>query len=688
MTSDDISHAISSLNWISPSFDFDLADMTYDLMDTPDQYWDQTNDTTFSDQATATQTSPTRSDRTLPPETENTQGSYVEDAGARRPRSGRYANRVLGDESKIESRHSHPIDTFPLEDEPSSFAFEISEPIVLEFPVDSDLVTDDQYVRIIEHFHQLCISATSYTTDLAFTSTSFPSIAALRACTALYFRHFDPKVLPLIRRDASSTPSSQSWVLVLGMAAIGSQYLDTGSQSTALAMHEFLRRVLRNAETLSDSQSLSCSTLHVAQAHVLNHIGMSYSGSKTLQKHMTSSLKGLIQDFLYLHQHQKLVLQGTLDNPQDFFYYESIRRLCHTIWLLEVSSRYQFGTHPSLLLDFTGILLPCQEELWLSMDTTSNAADSQPTLERALTVLYVEKRLLKNVGDFARVLLIHAVYCQTWVIARSLSRSLLQWTPSAQKSSADSLTTTPWLPSFQRYNQWRNAACDCIDVLHWIANSDTAMTGTENTTTFHLHFSRIVLLTPYDAIRELVSLLISGAQPSDRARELVSTINRWILEDQFKARLAMVHCGVFFWHVRRYSVDAFYEPVAVYLTTLVVWAYGSLAPPRLVRRQRQIDNEESEYSSDVDKISSIRLDRPTDDELVQLFIKRGRGMRATLMGVGDVQGTKGPGRMLREGGRVLATLGRGKMGGGYARELGVLRGICGEGRDWIGRIGG
>ncbi|KKY32541.1 putative c2h2 transcription [Diaporthe ampelina] len=323
---------------------------------------------------------------------------------------------------------------------------------------------------------------------------------------------------------------------------------------------------------------------------------------------------------------------------------------------------------------------------------------NQPTLEKALRVLYVEKRLLKNTGDFARVLLIHGLYCQTWDVGTLLNRPLLRWYPSSQKGDAEShdLTGPAWLPQIPLYNQWRNAACDCLDVLHWIANSDIAKAGTENSTVLHLHFARIVLLAPYKAIRTVAELLVSEDDSRDgdaveRFQRECQQVRKWIADDQFKARLALVHCGIFFWHVRRYSLDAFYEPTKVFLVTLVVWAYGSLCPPQQAsaslrgpsRSSGNRPREDEDWSCDLDDISSIRLDRPCDDELVQLFIKRGRSMTATIMGVGNITAANGPLRMLKEGRKLLSTLDKWPIRDRYLQLLTQLVDVCGQNAQWV-----
>lgn len=54
----------------------------------------------------------------------------------------------------------------------------------------------------------------------------------------------------------------------------------------------------------------------------------------------------------------------------------------------------------------------------------------------------------------------------------------------------------------------------------------------------------------------------------------------------------------------------------------------------------------------------IRLDRPNDDETIQLFVRSGRPsvMQAHITGVGDIYSPQGPVQILREGRRILASV--------------------------------
>jgi len=147
-----------------------------------------------------------------------------------------------------------------------------------------------------------------------------------------------------------------------------------------------------------------------------------------------------------------------------------------------------------------------------------------------------------------------------------------------------------------------------------------------------------------------------------KAASLTKDIQRWAIEDQYKARLATIHAGALFWHVRRYSVDAFYEPSSVFLATLALWAYGRFAT-HTTGSNNQTNTNPEEPSRDPDEDgadslfpTSMQLDRPADDELVQLFVKRGVTMKANIMGVGNLCSRNGHVRVLAEGRNLLLSL--------------------------------
>jgi hypothetical protein len=257
-----------------------------------------------------------------------------------------------------------------------------------------------------------------------------------------------------------------------------------------------------------------------------------------------------------------------------------------------------------------------------------------------------------------------------------LSEPLSLWTPTAEKQDISVIQNSmpSWLPANPTFSKWRNSACDVLDILHWHANSVIGATsGMEHPTVLHLHLARVILLAPHRKIVRLTRLMTGEAIPRDTTEihDLRKYIKRWALEDRYKARLAMIHAGVLFWHVRRYSTDAFYEPLSVFLATLALWAYGTFATHTSKPNK---DGESPPDDEDAESLfpTSMQLDRPADDELVQLFVKRGDKMRANITGVGNLCSARGPARVLELGIGLLVGL---KGWGCNRHAIRTLRGL-------------
>lgn len=361
-------------------------------------------------------------------------------------------------------------------------------------------------------------------------------------------------------------------------------------------------------------------------------------------------------------------------------------------------------------------------------------------------MLYMEKRLPPNLGEFSKVILTYAVCRRMDEAVYQHLRSLPSWTPDASVHSRNANATLGraegaggggrvqekkedsicWPPSNPMIMRWRNSSCDCLDVLHWNANMVCAGAGGfEHPTILHLHLSRLLILSP---LREMMqaAAVAAGDKTGPPLEDALSGIRRWAIIDQFKARLSVVHAGAVLWHVRRYSTDGFVEGFAVYLATLVVWSYsfstlsfarqvaekGGQQQPRrtsLVYVAEDAEGEESdrpEVSSDTrypgtvarrenpdtprpaheapdhededdyPQPTFIHLDRPCDDEIVQVYVRAGHRMEGNMVRVGDICKKGAPQRILREGLRMLGTqsrsvVGKDSHGGGNGERSGI-----------------
>ncbi|KAM0154533.1 hypothetical protein ACHAPG_006484 [Botrytis cinerea] len=521
------------------------------------------------------------------------------------------------------------------------------------------------YSIIQDAFEKTCIENSPYFTPFQY--TRFPSVHKLSRFIAHYVDSFH-QTLPFTHLPSFNISTSH-WLFLLAMAAVGSHYHGNGNY--AKPMHEFLRRAIMSVSNDGDSR---CAKVMMIQIKLLNCVGMMYCGSDELSQAAKSYHRDLndfcCSEWKTLNQIPRTAVSQTSSNDteqanrewKEWYDAESIRRTGYCIWLLDSMWYFHFQVRPSLSLDDSSVSLPCQEVLWeaesaIEWQQLLSCSSSSSTLHNALQRMYTEKRLLSSTGEFSRILLIHGLFRRTWEVSNYLSQPLTQWTPAASKLPFQHTTSIPiWLPGIQTYTNWRNSACDCLDILHWHANSVIgAASGMEHPTVLHLHLARVVLLTPFLHILKLAEYLASSQttpishlgdpdqEIEDEILQSRSYVKRWATEDQHKARLAIIHAGALFWHVRRFSIDAFYEAEAVYLATLALWAYGLFAEckggvyrserngerysntrdalekvdgeRRTEREERDEDEEEEEEQFYNPYPSSMQLDRPADDEL-------------------------------------------------------------------------
>lgn len=302
-------------------------------------------------------------------------------------------------------------------------------------------------------------------------------------------------------------------------------------------------------------------------------------------------------------------------------------------------------------------------------------------------MLYIEKRLAENLSELSNILIIHGIWRKTKEVIIQHQTRLVNWTPSAAiqaRETHQSPLAETWPPSNPTLSKWRSSACDCLDILHWRANSKAAGAGgLEHPTIMYLHLSRLILLTPVTQIQTLATNA-SIANASDIARsqgytDASNCVLKWAVNDSFKARLAIIHAGSLFWHIRRYSRRSFLEPFAIYTATLVIWAYSISV--QFAKQQEELQaaplseslqpttavQDEDLYS----EVNIIYIDRPCDDEMVQLYLRHGDKMSAHMARVGVITEASASSRILREGIRLLEN-GTWEVDGVYIEVLTAL----------------
>ncbi|OAL21583.1 hypothetical protein AYO22_07979 [Fonsecaea multimorphosa] len=461
------------------------------------------------------------------------------------------------------------------------------------------------YDLILNGFRNLCIETKS---PAPFQSSAFPPLYVLNVCIDHYFEDFH-KNFPLLHQP-SFGPQSH-WIVVLAVATIGSSFVKCSyGLDVREAFQEFLRRAI---DSYADGVPDAALEIALAQARILNLVGLVQSDREQLRAlspryHADLSRWCLESGVLQLSAKGDLLdSEGNGESAEDrarswpkWIRVESLRRVGYMAWLLDCCLGYMANARPLCNMDDARTPLPCSESAWnattpeLWAERTQGLAET-PSLCAALETLYSKKHVDPEYSELSQTLLIHSLYQRTWEVGTHIKQPLSEWVPTGK---ARGFLNTPskdnfWLPLYPLYANWRNSACDCLDVLHWQASSIVAKaSGLEHGVILHLHLARIVLLTPFQEIQDLLFSLIGKVgsspkasfyvhdgsyQPRNSAKlpQIRKITWRWLREDQHKARLAMVHAGSVFWYVRRYSAMSFFEPIAVYLASLVLWTYGS-----------------------------------------------------------------------------------------------------------------
>ncbi|RTE84487.1 hypothetical protein BHE90_000842 [Fusarium euwallaceae] len=577
---------------------------------------------------------------------------YVDGAAARAPFGGRLIE-------------THPATGVPPSDGSIGDSNHSATPLSTSFEtgciptIGEDYVLESDYNDLI-----LQVQSISHIKALNFAPTTIPPLPHMQRFAKLFFEKFHPSY-PFVQKSRFSQsprrplPQPDDWVLLLAVSAVGSWYCpEAQSLGWRDAMFEMVNAHMeycmsspQDDDELLWRPSGQTSTsvrfgLPTLQASILNLIWMLHSGRKNLihraianRYHIVEQCKALQllsmreSDFKIDTCPSELLVETWSD-------FQAKIRTGMMTWLLDCIFVLEFNCQPLLHLADVSSPLPCAQDLWEASTVEEIKNRNKPgPMPESIEILYMEKRLPPHLGEFGYLLLIYAILRRTSEAMTQYQTRLSNWIPNARiepRSTLQSVAET-WPPALPIMSKWRNSACDCLDILHWNANGTAAKAGgLEHPTILHLHLSRLLLLTPIQHMQYVAASSdvgrSSGSFDRIKYKESCAHLRKWAIADQFKARLALVHAGAVLWYVRRYSVNDFLEPFAVYVATLCLWVY-SVSAASTVRQQEpraRPSNGAPDPGERVDSMSTtgvesdeepelyfIYLDRPCDDEMVQ-----------------------------------------------------------------------
>ncbi|CAH0055209.1 unnamed protein product [Clonostachys solani] len=515
----------------------------------------------------------------------------------------------------------------------------------------------------------------------------------------LYFDNFHA-LYPFLDRSLLCIPV-WGWSLCIATAAIGARYFGVSEltmygEELCSVLHELLLIELnfgRVQDSLPYIQARMLAAVGMCQSQLPSHIkcghvALSLACNSCLQLQVLDE-----DDEIGSYQQGQTVEQVWLA----WRFRETRRRTGLFIWIMDSCLAFATEHPPNMPLKNLQLRAPSKDDLWeadsyqawlkiargrLEDDATVHADRFLAEEAKRQSIREATESLWRNLcapecaTEFGTTIIIHFLLCRRWAADQFLGDRL------ALDYQSPHHTQLPprdrYLGSVPEYAKWRNYTCDCLDVLHFeSAGLSVRRGGFEDSVFLHLHMSRLVILVPVAELLEYAheNINMSSSQflphhlyrlnrPDTKWRQAILT---WVNQDRYKARLAVIHAGALFWHVRRYSSHALVEPFAVFLAALVLWAFVSARGSEPAKNSSSGNDENISQSLEATGLpathdtpkqtrrmpSTIQIDRPVDDELVQHFIRSGDHMRISMEGVDDLYSKQGPLQILREAVGVL-----------------------------------
>ncbi|KAH0288367.1 hypothetical protein KCU62_g5181, partial [Aureobasidium sp. EXF-3399] len=556
------------------------------------------------------------------------------------------------------------------------FSFVEAEPLTISASSRS-IISEHTYNCILEQFDDLCMIDHPVLLFERFRSDRFPSRQALETCIELYFENTST-IFQVVHQSTINLEGENDWILCLAMAASGAATSSSVSlASNVEALRTFLQRAIiarnmiiartRSSPELSFMQA--CIVYDVLELHLQHSIHEeALAGTRSFSDYCTNIKRSR---WLSLDEPN---WDGTWteENWKAWAHRESQRRVAYCAWLFDSWCLLTSGKRLSANFSLSDVQtnLPVHEALWVATSWEEwmrlRPTHKQPMgLIPLLSSLYQQQPLTQELGDFAQTIAVHAVCRRTLEVGSHVLDPLSGLDAGQpQQQRGESVRDIYWLPSDPEYQKWRNKALDCLDSLHWGTHGVIArLQGLEPPVVLHLHMSRLVLLVPYQDVYDLMCEVASshGNDASfahiggsrSRREDLVAKIWLWISKDHYKSRLAIVHAGAMFWYIRHHGTGNILEPTSLFVASVILWAYGSFVP---LLQASTDENHTVVPRVDIDEQydpKMIQIDRPCDDELIQIFIRRGNSMQPHMLGVGNICQAGGALGVLKVGAKLI-----------------------------------
>ncbi|RBA10221.1 hypothetical protein FPRO05_06157 [Fusarium proliferatum] len=224
-------------------------------------------------------------------------------------------------------------------------------------------INDEAYQVMVSTFEQLN-SDNAYC--VPFTDKHLPSLQHMQIYMQVYFEEYH-SIFPLLHK-ATFSPNKDDWLLSLAVSSIGCLFSKTlRSKEVFPIMQEFLRRAIRIQ--LERSQT-SAPSISVAQASVLNQIGMMYGGDLRFAECAHETMAQLATQCRKIASYSRNLAKSSVaeitvsQGWQAWVRAQLEIRLFYCAWLVDSQQVGFFAFSSTIPIDFLQFPMPVNEYVW------------------------------------------------------------------------------------------------------------------------------------------------------------------------------------------------------------------------------------------------------------------------------------------------------------------------------------
>ncbi|KNG84006.1 hypothetical protein ANOM_007788 [Aspergillus nomiae NRRL 13137] len=498
-------------------------------------------------------------------------------------------------------------------------------------------------------------------TDICFKRLALPDLNRLNCLVQLYFEYFHSQ-MPFIHPVMFESDSS--WILVLAVAAIGSQYTKMAKGKQYIIV---LSELLRRAIPLDAVKALQYDAMTLAQSTLLLNVSLVFNGFRdniiNLQ-FLRTWLATLIRPFLNPHSKRDsalLDLSRTVtisDRWHAWLQVEARTRLVYGFFRALIScswTQWQINgllvdlvldsfcvifidMQPSYSMDDFEHRLPSPDELWNSQDAHSWESHLQScpeipiiTLREFLSSNCSSSFSIEQLSRFNRLTLLLGLFVgekQAVNISRFTTRFLVpNGNPRMLRSSQETPNSYPSLNS--RYQ-----------LLEPNFTPTTSASAFPDCFTICYHLTSIFRYTSLRDILAYTGWLVTNVESIAAGKRIAQVMEK----DTEGARKCVIHAGAIIRETRGVLTPACYQGFSLLFAFLYLWVYERFCTSTTTKWPR------SDQSS---PHRLLRIDRGPDPALEKQWIAGNPDCRPYLTGVGLLLEPGASTRLLRECQRIL-----------------------------------